>query len=288
MYMPRKLSVNASSIKEKKSIEELLKKQGIISYQISKWDGIFRFSILVNKEDTRKLENELQKLGFGKSFQKGIIVQDIVCSYPPLKRKQVFATISDSEIKEDIIENTTPTWIYMGFVILAALVIGMGMLSNNMIVVIGGMLIAPVLYPIIGNSYYFLSANPKEVINHMKTTSISFLIPLLIGAILGLVSHPLVVNEIILGRSILTVYDLGVAAFAGAAGTLSLVTRKLSGFSGVTIAVAVLPPIVVSGIGIGMLNLPIFLGALIVTLMNIVIIQISSLTLLKVVGYPSK
>ena len=70
--------VKTDKLKEKKQIEKILKKYGIISYEINKTKDFYKFEILSTQKRTGDITAELQNIGFGKSLENGVFVSLIV------------------------------------------------------------------------------------------------------------------------------------------------------------------------------------------------------------------
>ena len=279
------IKVLARSLKEKKLVINILSKNHIVSYNFVSGKKFYKFEITATNEETGPLLNELEKSGFGKSFWNSITVIDIKASVPSRKKKELTPTTSEEEIEEDIKNGASLNWIYVGFISLAAIIIALGLLGGNIIVVIGGMLIAPIIYPIIGSSYFMLKGNFRKASKTLMSESWGILLAIFWGLIItGVISHTKM-NPLLLGRSIISFYDVGIAIFSGAAGALSVATRNLGEFSGVAIAVALIPPAVAIGIGIGMSNWILLSGAVGLTLINLICVHLAAILTFSVIGY---
>ncbi|MCD6547759.1 MAG: TIGR00341 family protein [Nanoarchaeota archaeon] len=281
----RLIKVVARNEKEKKEIEEILSKKKIVSYQIITGKGFYSFEILATDEESGHILGRLEEKGFGKSFDNSIVVLDVRASVPSRKRKELAPRISAEELEEDIKKGSTLDWVYLGFISLASIIIAFGLLGNNVIVVIGGMVIAPLLYPIIGSSYYLLKGNLRKLRRTLHSEIWGMLLAILWGIIISGIVKISELNSLLIGRSTPSVFDIGIAIFSGAAGALSVSTRNLGEFSGVAIAVALIPPAVTIGLGIGMGNLLISVGAAGVTLINVICVHISSILTFSILGY---
>lgn len=283
------ISLKTSSLKEKRAIEKMLKKHHLVSYEVIRTKKYYKFEILTPTKESGSITEDLKKLGFGRSFERGIIIHQVEASIPSLRKKEYTPTISDEEIKEDIKNKATTNWIYLSFVSLAALIIALGLLGDNFIVVIGGMLIAPLLYPIIGNSYFLLTGYRTSLKQTFSAEMWGLSAAIVFGIIIAvIVPAQLAYNDLVLSKSVITVFDIGVAIFAGAAGALSVSTRQLGGFSGVALAVALMPPAVTVGIGLGIADITIASGAFLLTIVNVIAVHMASIIIFTVLGYAPK
>ncbi len=271
--------------KEKKAVMDILAKKKIISYDLTPTKKYYKFEILTTDKETGHLLGELEKAGFGKSFENSITIIDVKASVPSRRKKELAPTISEEEIEADIKAGATLNWVYISFISLSAIIIAFGLLGENIIVVIGGMLIAPLLYPLIGSSYYLLKSDVRKLSKTLSSELWGILLAIFWGMIITGVIQQINLNPLLLGRSLISFFDIGIAIFSGAAGALSVATRNLGEFSGVAIAVALIPPAVTIGIGISMSNWLLFTGAVGLTLVNLICVHLASIITFSILGY---
>ncbi len=283
------VKVNAKNLKEKRAVEKILKTKKIVSYDVISSKNIHKFEIVAIDEETGPLIGRLKKLGFGKSFKESIIILEIRASVPKRRSKEFAPLLSKEEIENDIKSGGGLNWIYLSFMTLSAIIVALGMMGDNVIVVIGGMVIAPLLIPMIGSSYHLIN---KCGLKPLRESTISetwgIFLAIFWGMIVGGIVSNASINPLIVGRSIVSFFDVGIAIFAGAAGTLSVATRNLGEFSGVAIAVALVPPAVTIGIGISLGSLAIITGASILTLINLICVHFSAMITFTLLGYSSQ
>ena len=288
-FIMKLVRVIARSVKEKRNVEKILKTKSIVSYDIISGKGIHKFEIVTTDEETGPLIGRLKKLGFGKSFKESIIVLGIRASIPKRRSKEFTPLLSREEIESDIKMGGGLNWVYISFLTLASIIVALGMIGDNVIVVIGGMVIAPLLIPMIGSSYHLLNrCGIRPLREAMISETWGIFLAIFWGMVIGGIISNIQTNPLIIGRSVVSFFDVGIAIFAGAAGTLSVATRNLGEFSGVAIAVALVPPAVTVGIGIAMGSIAIVVGAGILTLINIVCVHFSSMITFATLGYTSQ
>ncbi len=136
---------------------------------------------------------------------------------------------------------------------LATAIATFGLLSNNAATIIGAMIVAPLMNPIVTLSYAAIAverqllgrATLTLVIGIILVISIAFLCTYLVGTN--------IVNSQIISRAEPNLLDLGVAVASGAAAGLAYARRSIStALPGVAIAVALVPPLCVVGIGLAL------------------------------------
>ena len=112
------------------------------------------------------------------------------------------------------------------------------------------------------------------------------IIALLAAALFTLVFPHKPVTEEMLARLNPTLLDLGVAIFAGIAGAYTKAYKEiLQSLAGVAIAVALVPPLAVAGIGIGRLDLNFFAQAFLLFSTNLVGILLAATFTFRILGY---
>lgn len=160
---------------------------------------------------------------------------------------------------------------YYLLLFLSGTIATLGLLANSSATVIGAMIVAPLMGPIEGISFAMVMANRRL----LKRASLS----LVLGSLLTVVTAAIISNVVgidsltaeISARTRPTLLDLGVALAAGAAGALAKSRRGISdALPGVAIAVALVPPLSVIGIGVAFASQTVFWGALLLFLTNLV------------------
>jgi len=175
---------------------------------------------------------------------------------------------------------------YVTLMVLSTLLATIGLYQNSTAVVIGAMLLAPLMAPIISIAMGMLRGD-HDLYRH-SAFKIVIGIALALGSaalITLLFPHEPVTNEM-LGRLSPSLLDLGVAIFAGIAGAYTKSYKEiLQSLAGVAIAVALVPPLAVAGIGLGRGD-PYFFGqAFLLFSTNLVGIIVFAALTFRVLGY---
>lgn len=124
------------------------------------------------------------------------------------------------------------------------------------------MLVAPLMTPIFSLSVALIRGRTLLLETSVRTEAIGVGLAVLIAVVIGLlVPEPELTPEI-LARVRPSLFDLAVALAAGLAGAFALVREEISpALPGVAIAVALLPPLAVIGLGLSMRRLDVAGGA---------------------------
>lgn len=172
-------------------------------------------------------------------------------------------------------------------VIIAATAALIGLFANNPTIIIGAMLIAPMLKPITAFSFNIAVFQPAKMIKA------GFSILLLVGSIVGVSAlftliavqvYPMDITEEIQVRTVTSPAFLILAIALGIAGGLAMSSNVPGTLVGVAIAAALVPPAVVIGIGLAMLDVQILIGASVLTLSNIIGLLLGTLMIFLISG----
>ncbi len=149
---------------------------------------------------------------------------------------------------------TDTSALYWMVLILAGAIALLGLALNSAAVVIGAMLIAPLLAPVLGLALGLAVGDGRLAV---QTTLAVLASTIAVVAISSIVTVLLPFHEVtaeILGRTKPTTLDLAIAVFSGLAGALVKLSRgdRLAGaVPGVAVSVALVPPLAVTGFGVG-------------------------------------
>ncbi len=179
----------------------------------------------------------------------------------------------------------------LGFYVLSSLssvISTLGLLSGSVATVIGAMIIAPLMGPIIGMAYAIVVSNrrllKRSSLTTVKGVILSIVVSILITYLLGLRTP----NPEILARTQPSLIDLGVALAAGAAGAFAQSRRSIiNALPGVAIAVALVPPLSVIGIGLAWSNPSMAWDATVLFATNLIGIVLSGCLVFLSQGYGS-
>jgi uncharacterized hydrophobic protein (TIGR00271 family) len=181
---------------------------------------------------------------------------------------------------EKLIKDSTPDYDFFLLMVLSVLMATSGLLLDNAAIVIGSMLIAPVLFPLLSLSLGLVMSDFKLMTRSIYTIAKSFGIGIAAAALVTLIFYPQAQEltfEIFL-RTEASLLAFLVAVISGIAVSVALVRPELnSTFPGIAVSVALLPPLSTIGIGLAWLEWEIVRGSLLLLLLNIVGIVFASL-----------
>ncbi|MFW2335190.1 DUF389 domain-containing protein [Ilumatobacter sp.] len=160
----------------------------------------------------------------------------------------------------------------------ASVIAAMGVITDSTAIVIGAMLIAPLMTPLMAMAMSLVMGWPHRLTLSASIALGGILLAIAIGLLLGWVAPTVIdttTNSQILARATPTVLDLIVAVAAGAAGAYGLSRPDVSdALPGVAIAISLVPPLSVVGIAYSQGDWGAGNGALLLFTTNLVAILI--------------
>ncbi|MHC5744206.1 MAG: DUF389 domain-containing protein [Nostoc sp.] len=192
------------------------------------------------------------------------------------------------QLQTDLLAESTLDSAYIILIISSCAIATLGLLSNSAAVIIGAMIIAPLMLPIRGLAFGALQADitlfRKGIIAVAVGTGLAVAIAFTLGLLVGLPSY----GSEVLARSRPTLLDLGIAVAAGGISGYAKIETKISGsLAGTAIAVALMPPICVIGLGLAQGNWSLSFGATLLYLTNLLGIALSCMVTFVIAGYTS-
>jgi uncharacterized hydrophobic protein (TIGR00271 family) len=183
-------------------------------------------------------------------------------------------------------DDANPNVSYFVLMMLSTLLATTGLYLNSSSVIIGAMLLAPLMAPIISLAMGLLRQSEGLIKHSIGKIIMGVSFALLIAALMTLLfPHKPVTGEME-ARLSPTVLDLIVAITAGVAGAYTKSHKEiLQSLAGVAIAVALVPPLAVAGIGIGRLDLEFFTQAFLLFSTNIIGIVLAATFTFRLLGY---
>lgn len=151
----------------------------------------------------------------------------------------------------ELFERSEPSGIYQSLLIISTLIVSAGLLLNNGSIVIGGMLVTPVLTPILAVALSLAVGNLKIMLRPLKLALTSFIMVIGIAVALSLMLGVPTNTEAFIFEDTIrsTVLYFIVALASGIAATLAWVRKEIADIlPGIAIAVSLVPPLALVGI----------------------------------------
>ena len=178
---------------------------------------------------------------------------------------------------------------FIALICLSTAIATLGLMQDSTAVVIGAMLVAPLMTPLIGCGLAVVHGNGYLMRNASKSVLLGFLVALLLAMVMGTVIPHAGITPEMLGRSKPNALDLAVALISGIAAAYATARPNLLGaLPGVAIAAALVPPIATSGIALAHGDFITSAGAAMLFFTNIIAIVLGAAAALFAVGMQAK
>ncbi len=248
------------------------------------------FKMIVTAEKTESLLDIFEKK-YGGLEDFHMVLLPLEASYPSTKeieekaeeskngeegeKKTEPLRVSRQELYHDVFDSSKLTNTYMIMIVLAAIVAAIGLIKDNVAVIIGAMVIAPLLGPNVALSFATTIGDGALGRNALKTNIVGILIAFAVSLALGsfLAIDP-GIREIA-SRTVVSYADIILALASGVAAALSITSGVPSVLIGVMVSVALIPPLVVFGLLLGSGNFLLALQALELVAINMICINLA-------------
>lgn len=203
-------------------------------------------------------------------------------------RSQGKNLIQVQQLQADLLTESTLDPSYLVLIISSCAIATFGLLANSTAVIIGAMIVAPLMLPIRGLAFGALEGNVLLFRRGLLALAIGTLLAVILACCLGWLVGIANFDSEVLARSEPTLLDLGIAIAAGGISGYAKIQPKISGsLAGTAIAVALMPPICVIGLGLSQANWSLSQGATLLYLTNLLGITLSCMLIFLLAGYAS-
>ena len=183
---------------------------------------------------------------------------------------------------------------YLWMMLLSTVVATAGLLLNSPAIVVGSMVLAPLVSPILTASVGGVRNDRKMVLSSLYLQVFGLAVAV-VGAVVfaalirhfGVVPGTLGIRNVatIGGRMSPSILSAAVALASGAAGAFGLASKGDVSIVGVMIAAALIPSAATAGIGVAWGEFVVGAGALLLLVLNVVLVNVSGFGMLWYLGY---
>ena len=195
-------------------------------------------------------------------------------------------------VLDQLNQAASPGFDFFFLVVLSCSIATLGLVGNSVAVIIGAMLVAPLMSPILCTSLASVAGRRDMFQRSAFSLLQGALLAVALSAVLGWVAHQLPFNILtdlpseILIRTRPNPLDLVIALAGGAAAAYALAQPNLSAaLPGVAIATALMPPLCVMGIGISLQNSAVFFGSSLLFVTNYAAILFAGILVFGALGF---
>lgn len=165
---------------------------------------------------------------------------------------------------------------FLLMVALSTIVASIGLIENNVAVIVGAMVIAPMLGPYISLAFATSLGDNELIWKSLKTNLAGLTLALSMAFVIGWLWPMYLDGSELLLRTDVGLDSVTLALASGAAAVLSMTTSLASALVGVMVAVALLPPAATLGMMLGSGQYGLALGAALLLAVNVVCVTLSA------------
>jgi len=180
------------------------------------------------------------------------------------------------ELYNDVAKGALLDGNFLLLVFLSTIVATIGLIENNVAVVIGAMVIAPLLGPNMALALGTSLGDSELIGKALKSLATGLLLAIGLAWLLALLWPVAMDSHELLSRTTVKLDSIALALASGAAAVLSLTTGLSSVLVGVMVAVALLPPAVTIGLMLGSGQMALAEGAMLLLAVNVVSVNLSA------------
>ena len=265
------------------SIKNIVKKNDVPDFWVvsSENEGRKVVRILVKPEQRQTILDALQGI-LSTSLSARVVVIPVEATLPreeePEKKTKIIsaAETTREELYNSIGKNAHLNRTYLLLIFLSTVVVAIGLLKDNVAVVIGAMVIAPLLGPNLALALGTALGDTDLMWKAFKTGLAGMSLALVLSILIGIFWPLNVESRELLARTYVGLDSAVLAMASGAAAVISLTSGIPSILVGVMVAVALLPPAATMGLMLGAGQTDLAYGAAFLLAVNIVAINLSA------------
>ncbi len=237
--------------------------------------------LLVRPENQQQVLDSVQSI-IGSSENSRVVIMPVEATIPrpeaveDSEQKNKSATRTREELYQTIVNGIKLNSSFIWMVVLSTIVASIGLLADNVAVVIGAMVIAPLLGPNLALAFASALGDSSLIWQSLKTNAVGVMIALLISVVVGYLWPFDFNSQELMARTDVGYDGVILALVAGAAAVLSLASGWSNSLVGVMVAVALLPPAATLGLMLGAAKFDLAIGAGLLLAINVVCVNLSA------------
>ncbi|MCH9753492.1 MAG: DUF389 domain-containing protein [Alphaproteobacteria bacterium] len=175
---------------------------------------------------------------------------DLAKSLLFMRERDFVLAVNHKEVISSLTHDARFTVRYIFMIIISISIATMGIILDDMSVIVGAMLISPMMSPIVLLGFSICRVNYTEFLHSIRSIIIGIFVAILFSFLIVKISPVHEVTDVVLSATKANIYNLLVALFSGAAGAYTKIKRKGEEIIGVAIASSLMPPLSVIGFSI--------------------------------------
>ncbi|MEZ5967020.1 MAG: TIGR00341 family protein [Planctomycetota bacterium] len=252
--------------------------------------------VLVPAEVSEALLDKIEDaVGRAEGFR--VVVQQVEATLPapadhgesdakeqPGEAKPTVGRVSRAEIVDDVARMVQLTPVFFAYVVLSAVVSAIGLYRDNVAVLVGAMVIAPLLGPNMALAVATALGDPKLGERALRINALGVVIAAALAVALGFL-FPCDPNSAeIRARIGVASSDVVLALAAGGAGAIAVTSGAPTSLVGVMVAVALMPPLVAAGVLVGSGYVSLGMHALHLVAVNVISVNLAAVVTFQLQG----
>ncbi|MBT3445815.1 TIGR00341 family protein [bacterium] len=265
----------------KRVLITIAEKQGVVDYWWSSEleDGRQVFTMVVTDDSRQSVLDSLQTL-FEDDSKAKILILPVDASIPRMQeevkeKSDIKQKSTREELYERVVKGVDLNLNFILMVILSSIVVTIGLSEDNIAVVVGAMVIAPLLGPNIALSFAASIGNKSLMLSSLKSVVIGIVISVLLCFLISKMTNLNYQSSEIISRTDIGIGDIVLALASGAAAALSMTTGISASLVGVMVSVALLPPAACFSILLANGKFELAFGAFLLLIINTVCVQLA-------------
>ncbi len=171
-------------------------------------------------------------------------------------------------------------------IVLSSVIATLGLLQNSAAVIIGAMLVAPLMTPILAISLGVVRGDVRLLRLSLESALKGITLAVVVAVGMTLLTPRAELTPEIMARTRPTLLDLIVALASGAAGAYAIGRKEVAAaLPGVAIAAALVPPLCVAGAGVALARSNVSGGALLLFTTNLIAISLAGAIVFLLLGF---
>jgi uncharacterized hydrophobic protein (TIGR00341 family) len=270
----------------------IAEQQGALDFWVgaARDEGRLSVRIVSEPESTQNIIDALHTV-IGASSTARLVIINVEAYLPrpdedeaESRREAQKTAASREELYNSISKNARLDGNYLLLVFLSTVVAAVGLLEDNVAVVIGAMVIAPLLGPNLAQTLGVALGDRQLAWRALITNLAGIALAVALSAAIGFLLRGDLTSDELLQRTEVGLDSVTLALASGAAAVLSISTGLPSVLVGVMVAVALLPPAATMGIMLGHGNLELASGAALLLAVNVVCVNVAGVSVFALKG----
>lgn len=219
-------------------------------------EDMVNFRIVLDVQESEDVIDRLDSMiSFGEDYR--IVVYPAQATLPRLDPEdengaaEKKGRISREELYSDVLDTSLITPSYLLLILFSALVAVIGLARDNVAIIIGSMVLAPLLGPNVGLALATTLGDLKLALRATITLSTGIAIAFGVALAVGLAYGAPMESQELLDRCVTRFSDIALALASGGAGILAFTMGVPTSVVGVMVALALLPPLTTAGLLVG-------------------------------------